>query len=312
MPSSGSSIISIQSADKGQACLNAMTIDVEDYFQVGVFQDRIAREEWSRFELRVGRNLERCLTVLQDFDTRATFFVLGWVAERIPGEIKRLQDEGHEVASHGFHHQPIWTMKPEAFRDDVRRAQETLGGILGEKPTTYRAPCFSVTARTLWALEILHDEGIRVDSSIFPVQHPEYGIPGAPEDIHRIKLSHGETLLEFPMTVGRLLGRKLAFCGGGWFRLFPYFLSRRGLRKSLSRRPFVFYLHPWELDPEQPRLHDRAGPLGRFRHYVNLERNEAKFRRLLEDFSFGTLGQVCDQWVRSCGELAVVDYLASR
>ncbi len=289
-----------------------MTIDVEDYFQVGVFQDRLHSDEWSNFELRIDRNLEKCCQILEDVDVKATFFVLGWVAERIPKAIKRLADEGHEVGSHGFNHQPIWKLDEKEFAEDIARSQGVLGEILGATPTCYRAPCFSVTAQTLWALDILHEAGFTHDSSIFPVQHPEYGIPDAPESLHRIQLPNGGELSEFPMTVGSLLGKKLAFCGGGWFRLFPYSLTQRSLKKSQGTRPFVFYLHPWELDPDQPKLHDRTGRLGRFRHYVNLKTNEAKFRRLLADFEFGTMRSVFDATVEANGELPLVDYGLSR
>ncbi|MFT7618964.1 MAG: polysaccharide deacetylase family protein (PEP-CTERM system associated) [Planctomycetota bacterium] len=289
-----------------------MTIDVEDYFQVGVFQDRVRQEEWGNFELRVGRNLDRCCEILDEFDIKATFFVLGWVAEQIPDAIKRLAAEGHEVGSHGYNHQPIWKLDPESFQEDIAKSQGILGDILGQAPTCYRAPCFSVTTKTLWALDILHDAGFTHDSSIFPVHHPEYGIPDAPEGLHRIKLPSGGEIVEFPMTVGSLLGKKLAFCGGGWFRLFPYRLTRRSLKRSEATRPFVFYLHPWELDPDQPRLHDRTSRLGRFRHYVNLDRNEDKFRRLLAEFNFGTMKDVFDAAMQSQGELPLVDYWVSK
>lgn len=286
-----------------------MTIDVEDYFQVGVFQARIADSEWDSFECRVEHNLDRCLEILDERGIRGTFFTLGWIAERFPKAIKRLADEGHEVGSHGYGHRPIWDLDADSFRADIRRSQEVLGEVLGAAPTSYRAPCFSVRRDTLWALEILHEEGIRVDSSIFPVDHPEYGIPDAETQIHRIDLGGDAELLEFPMTVGKLLTKKAAFCGGGWFRLFPYALTRRSLASTNRRgRPFVFYLHPWELDPEQPRLADRTTRLGRFRHYVNLDRNPAKFRRLAGDFRFGTLSESIAAWRSTHPELPLVDY----
>ncbi len=285
-----------------------MTIDVEDYFQVGVFQDRLRQDEWGSFELRVEQNLGRCCAALEDYDVKATFFVLGWVAERIPDKIRQLVEQGHEVGSHGYNHQPIWKLSQEEFRDDIARSQGILGDILGAAPVCYRAPCFSVTAKTLWALDILHEAGITHDSSIFPVHHPEYGIPEAPVGLHRIKLPNGGELKEFPMTVGSLLGKKLAFCGGGWFRLFPYALTRHSLRKSERSRPFVFYLHPWEMDPGQPRLTDRTGILGRFRHYVNLNRNEAKFRQLLAEFEFDTMESVFERAALEHGELPLITY----
>ncbi|MCB9833763.1 MAG: DUF3473 domain-containing protein [Planctomycetes bacterium] len=286
---------------------NALTIDVEDYFQVGVFQASIRPEDWGEFELRVERNLHLIRELLDRRGIKATFFVLGWVAERIPGLIAELAAAGHEIGSHGHGHRPIWHLDRESFRDDVRRSQGILGDILGAAPTSYRAPCFSVTRETLWALEILHEEGIRQDSSIFPVRHPEYGIPGSEKDLYRIALPAGGEILEFPMTVGRLAGRELAFCGGGWFRLFPYWLTRKALTRSAAEgRPFVFYLHPWELDPEQPRLYRHAGLLGRFRHYVNLGRNQRKFERLLDEFTFSSMGEVFAQRLSRGPELPVL------
>ncbi|MEE9393075.1 MAG: XrtA system polysaccharide deacetylase [Planctomycetota bacterium] len=272
---------------------NAMTIDVEDYFQVGVFQDRIKTDDWHSFESRVEHNLDRCLARLDAKGIKATFFVLGWLAERFPAAIRRLDLEGHEVASHGYGHQPIWKLNPESFREDIKRAQGEIGAAIGRAPRSYRAPCFSITKKTLWALDILAEEGIVQDSSIFPVSHPEYGIPDAEKSIHRIRLANGAELWEFPMTVGRLCGKTMAFCGGGWFRLFPYWVTRRALRKSCRDGvPFVFYLHPWELDPDQPDLRQLTTKLGRFRHYVNLHRNEAKFAQLLEDFTFTRLEDI--------------------
>ncbi|MEZ6194484.1 MAG: DUF3473 domain-containing protein [Planctomycetota bacterium] len=299
------------SANRNQdagAIVNAMTIDVEDYFQVGVFQDRIRPDEWDRFDCRVEHNLDRCLAILEEGGVRATFFTLGWVAERYPAAIRRLAELGHEVASHGYGHRPIWQLDREAYREDIRRSQGVLGEVLGAAPTAYRAPCFSVRRDTLWALDCLFEEGIRVDSSIFPVGHPEYGIPDAETRIHRIALADGE-LVEFPMTVGSLLGKKAAFCGGGWFRLFPYALTRRSLAGSNRKgEPFVFYLHPWELDPDQPRLDDRATATGRFRHYVNLARNPAKFARLVSEFRFGTLGEAIEDRIARTGELPLVRF----
>ena len=288
---------------------NALTIDVEDYFQVGVFQNQIRTDDWTSYESRVERNLDRCLELLDRRQIKATFFVLGWIAEKSPQAIRRLIDAGHEVGSHGFGHQPIWKLKPAQFAADIERAQKSLADLLGFLPTSYRAPCFSVTQKTLWALDVLYEQGIRFDSSIFPVQHPEYGIPGAEQEIHRIALPCGGELLEFPMTVGSFLGKSLAFCGGGWFRLFPYWLTHRALKKAEdSGHPFIFYLHPWELDPQQPRLHDKTGALGRFRHYVNLSKNEAKFSRLLDDFDFQSMAKVLASFAADRDQLKVVDY----
>lgn len=287
---------------------NALTIDVEDYFQVGVFQDRLPASEWESLTPRIERNLARCVELLDARGIKATFFVLGWIAERWPEAVRRLDEAGHEIGSHGHGHQPIWKLTPDEFREDVRRSQGAIGDAVGRAPTSFRAPCFSVVERTLWALEILQEEGIRDDSSIFPVNHPEYGIPSAETAIHRIELPGGSALREFPLTVGRVMGKQVAFCGGGYFRLLPYWMTRRFLRAAeATGRPFVFYLHPWELDPEQPRLHERATRLGRFRHYTNLAKTERRFAQLLDDFDFAPMGAVLDA-VEAAGELPRVAY----
>lgn len=288
---------------------NALSIDVEDYFQVGVFQGSIRPEEWVGFESRVERNVDLILAMLQEHDVRATFFVLGWIAEHYPSVVRRIAEAGHEIGSHGQSHLPIWRQDPDRLREDIRRSQGLLGDLLGEAPKLYRAPCFSVTQDTLWALDIIYEEGIRLDSSIFPVSHPEYGIPDAERGIHEIALDGGGILTEFPMTAGEGVFRKAAFSGGGWFRLAPYWLSRRSLRRVVdSGRPFVFYLHPWELDPDQPRLSDRCSLTGRFRHYVNLSRTEPRLRQLLVDFEFATLGNVVDQVRQQQGALRRLSY----
>lgn len=288
---------------------NALTIDVEDYFQVGVFQGSVRPDEWDGFAPRVERNIDLILSILDEKQIKATFFVLGWVAERNADSIRRIQAAGHEVGSHGHSHIPIWHQSIDEFREDIRRSQGVLGDLLGEVPTLYRAPCFSVVPRTLWALNVLHAEGIQLDSSIFPVSHPEYGLPDAERGIHEIELPSGGVLTEFPMTSGEGLFRKTAFCGGGWFRLAPYWLTRRSLRAvERAGRPFVFYLHPWELDPEQPRLSDRTGIVGRFRHYLNLRKTEPRLRRLLADFAFQPLGEVVERVRKEAGSLKRVSY----
>lgn len=286
---------------------HAMTIDVEDYFQVGVFQDQVALADWDSFECRVERNLDHCLELLDAQGVKATFFVLGWIADRFPQAIKQLVDEGHEVGSHGYNHQPIWKLSPQEFSEDIKRSQAALAQVIGKLPNSYRAPCFSVTSKTLWALEILAAEGIQFDSSIFPVNHPEYGIPGAEAHIHKAILKSGAELLEFPMTTGQFFGKRLAFCGGGYFRLFPYGLTRKKLKEAAKNgHPFIFYLHPWELDPDQPSLKDKTGMTGRFRHYVNLKRNPKKFAALLADFRFSTMESVLSSYPK--GELKTVQY----
>ena len=280
---------------------NAFTVDVEDYYQVGVFQERLKHEEWTGFESRVERNLDVICEILERRGVKATFFVLGWLAERHPKAMRALADAGHEIGSHGYAHRPIWTMTPEEFRADLVRSLDAVGTATGRRPDLYRAPCFSIVPRTLWALDVLADAGVRFDSSIFPVNHPEYGIPGAERNVHRIRTPGGRTIWEFPMTTGRVMGKNVAFCGGGYFRLLPYWLVRKGLAKAeKTGHPFVFYMHPWEIDPDQPRLDDRAGRLGRFRHYVNLAKTRGRLEKLVADFRLGTMGDVF-RWFEARG-----------
>ncbi len=290
---------------------NALTVDVEDYFQVGVFQRSVLPEEWVRFESRVERNVDLILQILDEHEVCGTFFILGWIAEHYPSVVQRIARAGHEIGSHGQGHVPITRQDQSTFREDVRRSQGVLGDLLGDAPTLFRAPCFSVTKKTLWALDILYDEGIRIDSSIFPVSHPEYGIPDTERGIHEVALTGGGTLVEVPLTAGEGLFRRAAFSGGGWFRLAPYWLTRRSLAKvERAGRPVVFYLHPWELDPDQPRLTDRCGLIGRFRHYVNLRRTEPRLRKLLCDFAFAPLGSVVDMVRQERGSLRRFTYPA--
>jgi polysaccharide deacetylase family protein (PEP-CTERM system associated) len=276
--------------------LNALTIDVEDYYHVSGFEGCVSRSQWDDFEPRVGGNTERLLDLLDAAGVRATFFVLGWVAERQPRLVRAIRDGGHEVASHGYEHRLVYQQTPFEFRADVRRARTILEDILGEPVTAYRAPSFSITRRSLWALDVLVDEGFVFDSSIYPTRHDRYGIPGAPREPYRIDRTDGG-LWEFPPPMWRCLGYPLPAGGGGYFRLYPYALTRYALRAiNASGRPFAAYLHPWEIDPGQPRL--RPGRLRAFRHYVNLGRTEQRLVRLLRDFAFAPLSEALARW---CG-----------
>jgi succinoglycan biosynthesis protein ExoA len=269
--------------------LNALTIDVEDYFQVSAFESVVAREAWPIYPNRVEVSTERILARLEDAGVKATFFVLGWLAERFPALVQRIHEAGHEIGSHGTWHRLIYTQTPEEFRADLRHTRDLLQDILGQKIVAYRAPSFSVTKASLWALDILLEEGFTLDSSIYPTWHHRYGIPGTPLEPHPIQRPAG-TLWEFPPPVCSVLGYPLAIGGGGYFRLYPYALTRLGLRSiNASGRPFAVYLHPWEFDPEQPRI--RAGLVRSFRHYVGLRRTESRLVRLLRDFAFGTLSE---------------------
>lgn len=274
--------------------LNAFTVDVEDYFQVSAFEGTIARSQWPGFTSRVVANTHRILALLERHGVRATFFVLGWVGERHGHLVRDIAGAGHEVGCHGYWHRLVYEQTPDGFRDDIRQARDILAGITGREVTAYRAPSFSITRASLWAYEILAEEGFRVDSSVFPTRHDRYGIPDAKPDIHVVETAAGR-VVEFPPSVLRIGGRNVPVAGGGYFRLYPYPITRYAVGRVQGRRgaPFMFYVHPWEVDPEQPRL--RAGTLvGRMRHYVNLPRTQAKLDRLLTDFRFGSVSQVLD------------------
>jgi polysaccharide deacetylase family protein (PEP-CTERM system associated) len=266
--------------------VNALTIDVEDYFHVSVFDGLVPRSEWGNLESRVQANTERLVELLDG--TKGTFFVLGWVAERFPDLVRAIAAAGHEVASHGFEHRLVYDQTPKAFREDVRRAKAVLESVSGAPVIGYRAPSYSITPHSLWALDILIDEGYRYDSSIFPVRHDRYGIPTSPRHPYMISRPGG-TLLEAPASTTALGPFNLPVAGGGYFRILPYGWTRWGINRvnRTERRPAIFYMHPWEIDPGQPRL--KAGAVSRFRHYRNLEKTEQRFRQLLIDFRFARM-----------------------
>jgi polysaccharide deacetylase family protein (PEP-CTERM system associated) len=273
------------------ALTNAMTVDVEDYFHVSAFDDVVPRERWPAMESRVVRNTERLLDLFAQFNVHGTFFVLGWVAERHPALVRAIVSRGHELASHGYAHRLVYGQAPEVFRDDVRRARALLEDAAGTRVRGYRAPSFSVTRRSLWALDVLLEEGYSYDASIFPIRHDRYGIPDAPRWPHAISTPRGE-IFEVPGSTVRVGGTNLPVAGGGYFRILPYTWTRWGIGRvnTVERQPVVFYLHPWEIDPEQPRL--PASRLGRFRHYRNLHKTEARLRSLMRDFTFAPLNAV--------------------
>ena len=269
--------------------VNAMSVDVEDWFQVQAFAGVIDRSAWETLPRRVEANTERILALFEAEGVRATFFTLGWVAERHPALIRRIVAGGHELASHGYGHELVHAIGPEAFRADLRRAKAVLEDAGGVAVVGYRAPTFSIGRRSApWAHAVLAEEGHRYSSSIFPVRHDLYGEPDAPRGPHRPDPSG---VVELPMTTVRVGGRNLPCAGGGWFRLVPYALFRAGLRRvNAEGRSGLFYFHPWEVDPEQPRV--AAGRLARFRHYVGLAAMEARVARLLRDFAWGRMDQV--------------------
>jgi polysaccharide deacetylase family protein (PEP-CTERM system associated) len=272
--------------------LNAMTVDVEDYFHVAALAGSIDRASWNDMEYRAEASTRRLLDLFAASGIKATFFVLGWVARRSPQLIREISAQGHEVASHGMSHKLVYNQTPEEFRAETIESKALLEDTIGAPVLGYRASTYSITKRSLWALDILVEAGFRYDSSIFPIRHDLYGIPDAPVAPSRIQTPKGASIVEFPMSTAPMLGGRLPVSGGGYFRLLPYWLTRHGLRKlndELSR-PFIFYLHPWEVDPDQPRV--RTNWKSRLRHYTNLHRTEARLRRLIGEFKFGPVREV--------------------
>ena len=265
-----------------------MSVDVEDYFHVSVFDGIVPRASWPQMESRVCRNTERLLDIFDEFSVSSTFFVLGWVAERFPHLVAEIAARGHEIASHGYAHRLVYDQTPAAFRDDVRRAKALLEDAAGVRVAGYRAPSYSITPRSLWAVDVLIEEGYSYDSSIFPIRHDRYGIPVSPRQPFSIDRQAG-SLMEVPGSTVRIGPLNLPVAGGGYFRILPYSWARWGIARcnGLDGQAAVFYLHPWEIDPDQPRL--SAGWLSRFRHYRNLDKTETRLRALLTDFRFSTV-----------------------
>jgi polysaccharide deacetylase family protein (PEP-CTERM system associated) len=271
------------------AIVNALTIDVEDYFQVSAFATHIARDEWNTLPCRVERNVDAILLLLAEADVKATFFCLGWIAERYPALIRRLSDEGHEVASHGFAHRRATEQTSSQFQADIQLSKALLEDITGRPVQGYRAPSFSVGTDNPWAFDCIARAGYRYSSSIYPIRHDHYGVPDAPRFMHDSRPG----LVELPIATVRLFDANWPAGGGGYFRLLPYRLSRWSLRRinRIDRQPAMFYFHPWELDPEQPRI-PGLGARTRFRHYVNLGRMAPRLRRLLADFKWDRVDRV--------------------
>jgi polysaccharide deacetylase family protein (PEP-CTERM system associated) len=313
--------------------LNALTIDVEDYFQVHAFSHIIRYEDWGSFESRVESNTHRVLEILATPSSlvtrhsslftpvKATFFCLGWIAERYPQLIKEIQGQGHEIACHGYAHRLIYKQSKKEFKEDIHKAKAILEDIISGEVLGYRAPSYSITNKSKWAFEVLVEEGFKYDSSIFPIQHDFYGIPDAPRFFFLVSLtdngnpefspllytknSEQQTLnieptslnhiFEFPLSTIRLGRLNVPVSGGGYFRLLPYPIIKLGLKRlnEVERRPFVFYLHPWELDPDQPRIQE-ASLKSRFRHYLNLSKTESRLNRLLYDFRFAPIKNIIE------------------
>jgi polysaccharide deacetylase family protein (PEP-CTERM system associated) len=270
---------------------NAMTIDVEDYFQVSAFAPHISRESWPSRECRVEANIDRILQILSTGNVRATFFTLGWIAERYPAMVKKIVAGGHELASHGYGHLRASDQSREDFSDDITRSKALLEDIGGQSVIGYRAPSFSIGTHNLWALDTLFEAGYRYSSSIYPIRHDHYGMPDAPRFAFYPNGKDG--LLEIPITTVQLMGKNLPAGGGGYFRLLPYALSRWMMRKvnDDDRQPAIFYFHPWELDPGQPRQQG-IGMKTAFRHYVNLSRMEARVEAMTRDFKWDRMDRI--------------------
>ena len=282
---------------------NAMTIDVEDYFHVSVFDGLVPRHMWDTLESRVERSTDRLLGMLAEHDIRATFFVLGWVAERHPDLIRRIAAASHEIASHGYGHRLVYDQTPQAFRADVRHAKKLLEDATGAAVLGYRAPSYSIVPRSLWALDVLMEEGYTYDASIFPIRHDRYGIAVSARQPYVIQRARG-AIVEAPASTARLGPMNLPIAGGGYFRILPYAWTHWGISRvnTDEGQPVIFYLHPWEIDPEQPRL--SAGLVSRFRHYRNLHETEPRLRRLLRDFSWGPLHERLHAPMARLGETA--------
>lgn len=277
--------------EQKQQIINALTVDVEDYYQVEAFSTVVRRDQWSQWESRVERNTRTLLALFARHNVCATFFTLGWVAERHPALIRDIVRAGHEIACHGYEHRLIYRQTPDEFRRDVQRARGILEDLTGQPVYGYRAPSYSITARSLWALDILIEEGFQYDSSIFPIHHDRYGMPEAERFPHVLTRNEG-SIIEFPPSTVRLFGLNLPVSGGGYFRLFPFALFRQGLHRINQReaQPAIFFVHPWEVDPQQPRV--PASHLSNWRHRVNLHRTLPRLERLLERFHFAPVRQV--------------------
>ena len=280
-----------QSAQSAPQVVNGLSVDVEDWFQVGAFENVITRSDWPSIAMRVEANVERILTLFAEANVKATFFTLGWVAERHPALMRRIAEQGHEIASHGYDHARVFTFDREGFVQDIAKARAILEDVSGQRVTGYRAPSFSIDARTPWAFEELAAQGYAYSSSVAPVAHDHYGWPQAPRFAFRPIA--GADLVEVPVTTAMLGGRRVAAGGGGFFRVLPYSFSRWAIRQVNREegRPAAFYFHPWEIDPDQPRVAD-APMRSKLRHYTGLDKMEGKLRALVSEFAWDRMDKV--------------------
>lgn len=272
--------------------MNALTVDVEDYYQVSAFENVIKRDDWHQYNSRVYRNTMELLDLFDNAGISATFFVLGMVAEKCPDIIREIVSRKHEVACHGYSHNMITNQSIDVFKEETIKAKSVIEEQAQEEVIGYRAASFSITNSSLWALDVLYETGFKYDSSVFPVHHDRYGIPGSPHEPYILNLKNNMSLIEFPMTVKKIGNINVPVGGGGYFRLYPYLVTKT-LLKSINnkeKRPFVFYIHPWEIDPEQPRI--QCGLVSKFRHYNNLQKCKNRLVRLVDDFKFTTIRNV--------------------
>lgn len=300
---------------------NVLTIDVEDYFHVSAFEGLIKRDEWQTYQMRVSNNTRRILDILDEHGVLATFFLLGWVAERDSSLVREIHNRGHEIASHGYSHLRVTTQTRQEFREDIRKSKAVLEDLIGKSVVGYRAPSYSISLKSLWAFDELFDGGYTYDSSVFPVKHDFYGIPDWPRfPFYIIRSTDGNwapekdssahygsepdvrsRMLEIPITTLNLGGKNIPIAGGGYFRFFPYAFTKWGLKRinRIEKRPFVFYLHPWEFDPDQPRIKG-IRMKSCFRHYLNLDKTEYRFKQLLSDFQFSSMGAFLEAYSSKC------------
>jgi polysaccharide deacetylase family protein (PEP-CTERM system associated) len=273
--------------------LNAITVDVEDWFQVSVFRNVIDYRDWGHQESRIIPNICRILRLFEEYRVKGTFFILGWIAQRYPEIVLTIKKYGHDIGSHSYSHRLIYEMSRNEFADDLDRSISALEDVTREKVRSYRAPSYSITQESLWALEILSERGIRYDSSIFPVKHDVYGMAGVPRFPFRLGFTNGNKIIEFPLSTIRVCGGNMPIVGGGYLRLFPFWFIRSGIRQlNKSGKPAIVYFHPWELDPHQPRIQVKF--TSRFRHYSNLEATEGRLRRLLSEFQFASIEEALE------------------
>ncbi len=273
---------------------HAFSIDLEDWFHVYNLTSVIPQHSWEHRESRVEKNVGKLLDILETHSTKATFFILGWIARKHPALIREVAERGHEIASHGMMHELVYEMTPDEFRAEMIEAKELIEDVSGVQVNGFRASNFSITRGSLWALEILAEVGFKYDTSIFPFERRRYGISGTPRRPHRRRLSNGMSIVEIPPSVVSVAGLILPVAGGGYFRLLPYGITRWAIQRIEGEaRPFCFYIHPWELDPEQPRMRG-IDPVSKFLHYQNLRRTEPRLLKILSDFEFGTYHEVAE------------------